>query len=579
MKISKKISFFVFLLLNANGFSQDNYKQDSIYVLRLNQEIINNKGNVEKLAHLYKNLGKGYERLYGFNKFSLDAYKNGLIYFEQMGDSTNYYDLKMEIGLMYYFDNYTKKYAIENYESALKYFKRNNKLEKRIHCELSIIDSKKNVKPYNHQLIEQLLEIEKECIKNKLSHQLAYTRNLLAYNYIIRRNFDFAKKYAELSQVYAFKSNIAWLISLNFFYEARVEELSGNKKNAIKLYLNAFEFSGKSKNVAYAKDICYSLSQCYTEEKNFKKANDFYKQTLAFSNQYYESEQTKTIRLEEINNRFENLKLRNRTTEQENRQTHLQNTLLIVLLIFLASAVLALFIGRKQQQIINKQNDFIHNQKIKNLELKSLESLIQGQENERGRIARDLHDGLGIQLSQIKFFVEANVRSLSPSDRKTLNQIIDDACQEIRIISHNIHPSSLSEFGLYTALEDMINKLPAVKKTKITLEKYGNIPHHLSKETIALLYRAIQELINNVLKHASAKRIRIELISNEENLLISVEDDGIGFDLNVKKEGSGITNVISRISYLNGHVLWQNHSKNGTGTSVLISIPFVKPLV
>ncbi|RYU95394.1 ATP-binding protein [Emticicia agri] len=558
-----------------NGYAQADNKKDPANIVDLKNAIEENKGNPNKLGPLYKRLGDTYQSLYGFNIYSLEAYQTSLTYFKRTGDSARYYDTKMDVGWMYYFDNYTRKYAIENYESALGYYKRTNQLQKEIHTELSIIDAKKHQPPFDYSLIRQLLIIEKKCIANNLFLDLGYTHNLLAISYINHKHLILARKYLLLSQKYAWQANVNWMISVNNFYMGRIEALSGNYESAIEYYLKAYENSGKAKDVAYAKDISYHLSIAYTKIGEFQKANEFYQQTLLYSNQYYESEQTMTIRLEELNSQYRNLQLQNQLTKQENREARLQNILLIVLTVFLILAVVALFVGRKQLNTIAQQKDIIHSQKIRNLELKSLEALIQGQENERGRIARDLHDSLGIQLTQIKFFVESRHKPFTAKERAMLNQIIDDACQEIRLISHNLHPTALSKYGLETALEDLVNKFPGTKKTKISLEKYGSLAP-LNQEAIALLYRVIQELINNAMKHACAHRINIQLMANQENLLISVEDDGVGFNVDAPSQGSGILNVTSRIEYLNGQVLWQNHSPASSGTSVMISVPMAK---
>lgn len=557
------------------GYAQPEYKKEPANIINLKKAIEENKDNPAKLGPLYKQLGDTYQNHYGFNIYSLEAYQTSLIYFKQTGDSANYYGTKMDIGLVYYFDNYTKKYAIENYESALQYYKRTHQLQNEIHTELSIIDAKKYQPPFDYSLIRRLLIIEKRCIENAFFYELGYTHNLLAICYINHKHLILARKFAEQSMQYAEKAKVNWLTSVNNFYLGRIEALSGNYNLAIPFYLKAYETSGKAKNVAYAKDISYHLSIAYNKIGDFQKANEFYQQTILYSNQYYESEQTMTIRLEELNGQYKNLQLQNQLTEQANREARLQNILLTVLIIFLILAVVALFVGRKQLNTITRQKDIIHNQRIKNLELKSLQALIQGQENERGRIARDLHDSLGIQLTQIKFFVESRHKPFSAKERITLNQIIDDACQEIRLISHNLHPTALSKYGLEIALEDLINKLPSTGKTRISLEKYGSLPP-LSQEAIALLYRVIQELINNAMKHASAHKISIQLLANQKDLLISVEDDGIGFDMDKQPQGSGISNVTSRIEYLSGQVLWQNHAPASTGTSVMISVPMAK---
>lgn len=564
----------LWIMGTLTGLGQSREEEtDSLNLLEINKSIINNNNNPQALAHLYLKLGKSYESIYGFNKFSLEAFQQSAGLFKQTGDSANYYDAIMKVATIYYVDNFTKKYALEHYYAALRYFKKTGDIENKIHCQLSIIDTKKLQKPFDYKLITELKEVEKECISYRYDLQLSYAHNLLAICHIINGNLNEARKYANLSQMYAEGAKIKWLVSLNYFYMGKIEDHNHQKKKALDYYLKALALSGETKNVAYAKDITEAVAACYTDLGDHKNANIYHKKTLSFINQFYESEQTKNFRLEKVNNQFKNLQAESKLIEQEIRKTNMQNVILVIVLIFLVSGAIALYIGNRQQKLISNQQELINEQKIKNLELKSLESLMQGQENERSRIARDLHDSLGIQLSQIKFFIETHGKNFLPEEKKSVNRIIDEAFYEIRVISHNIHPFSLSNFGLIIALEDLIHKLQSIKKTEISIRKYGNFPE-LNQEAIALLYRAIQELINNALKHAHPNKIIIQIITNEEELLINVEDDGNGFEVGQEEKGSGINNVIFRVEYLSGQVIWQSSPERGT--SVMISVPLKK---
>src|SRR6218665_418798 len=191
------VSSFLLLFLYFNGHTQPNPKEEHKQIVSLKKDIEQNIDNPSKLGPLYKHLGDIYQNHYGFNIYSLDAYQKSLIYFKQIGDSANYYGTKMDVGLMYYFDNYTKKYAIENYESALGYYKRTHQVQKEIHTQLSIIDAKKHQPPFDYSLIRQLLILETRCITNKLFYDLSYTHNLLAICYINQKHLVLARKYLD----------------------------------------------------------------------------------------------------------------------------------------------------------------------------------------------------------------------------------------------------------------------------------------------------------------------------------------------------------------------------------------------
>ncbi len=248
--------------------------------------------------------------------------------------------------------------------------------------------------------------------------------------------------------------------------------------------------------------------------------------------------------------------------------------MLAVGLIISVLGVGALVFLRRQQKLIAHQETVIAQQQIRELELKSLRAMIEGQEGERSRIARDLHDGLGIQLSRIKLFVEAHEEQLPLSVKEPLNQFLDEACTETRLISSNLRPYSLSTFGLIPALEDLVQKLNLVNETQLVLEHYGEVPP-LGNEASVMIYRVVQELLNNALKHADARTITVQVMVSNETTLISVDDDGRGADFEQESlAGNGIANIHSRIAFLGGQVMWQ--SEPGKGTSVMISLPMEK---
>lgn len=295
---------------------------------------------------------------------------------------------------------------------------------------------------------------------------------------------------------------------------------------------------------------------------------------LDFTTQFYTSEQTKSIRLQELDSQIKTLAVEKQLVEEQSHSQRVLNSMLGVGLLISVLGVGALVFLRRQQKLIAHQETVIAQQQIRQLELKSLRAMIEGQEGERSRIARDLHDGLGIQLSRIKLFVEAHQEQLPLSVKEPLNQFLDEACTETRLISNNLRPYALSTFGLIPALEDLVQKLNLVNQTRLILEHYGEVPA-LDDESSVMLYRVVQELLNNALKHANAHTITVQLMASDETTLISVDDDGKGGDFeNMPVRGNGIANINSRIAYLGGQVMWQ--SEDGKGTSVMISLPVKK---
>ena len=273
------------------------------------------------------------------------------------------------------------------------------------------------------------------------------------------------------------------------------------------------------------RELSKHTADSYSRMGDYKNAYAASLKAQDFTTQFYTSEQTKSIRLQELDSQIKTLAVEKQLVEEQSRNQHVLNSMLAIGLIISVLGVGALVFLRRQQKLIAHQETVIAQQQIRQLELKSLRAMIEGQEGERSRIARDLHDGLGIQLSRIKLFVEAHQEQLPLSVKEPLNQFLDEACTETRLISNNLRPYALSTFGLIPALEDLVQKLNLVNQTKLILEHYGEVPA-LDDEASVMLYRVVQELLNNALKHANAQTVTVQLMASDETTLISVDDDG-----------------------------------------------------
>lgn len=527
-----------------------------------------------EVARSYEQLGALYQQQYGYNKYTLDAYFNSMKYYHLQGDSLGYYNVHILIGDYYTQDLFMQPYAREYLGKALQYFKRKQNQPKVIECRLAFANLIQKKDPIPRSLISELRETERMSAQYKQSYSQAYAQNLLANTYLRSKQPDSAQYFASRSLVMSKQLNTNWLIALNYFYLGLVEQFKGHPDEAIAAYQKSYQLAEAEKNMGMIREIARHTADSYSHKGDYKKAYESALKTLDYTTQLYYSEQTKSIRLQELNSQVKTLAVEKQLVEEQSRHQHILNTMLAVGLIISVLGVFALIFGRRQQKLINHQQTVIAQQQIRDLELKSLQAMIEGQESERSRIARDLHDGLGIQLSRIKLFVEAHQEQLPLSVKEPLNQFLDEACTETRLISSDLRPYALSTFGLIPALEDLVQKLNLVNETALTLEHYGDVPE-LGDEASVMIYRVVQELLNNALKHADAELITVQMMTNEEAMLISVDDDGKGgnFETNSLK-GNGIANIKSRISYLGGQVMWQ--SEPGKGTSVMISLPMQK---
>ncbi|GGD72430.1 hypothetical protein GCM10011514_40680 [Emticicia aquatilis] len=201
------------------------------------------------------------------------------------------------------------------------------------------------------------------------------------------------------------------------------------------------------------------------------------------------------------------------------------------------------------------------------------QAVLEAEERERIRIARDLHDGIGQTLAAARmtlgnFMSQKKIES--PEMHNSLD-LLEDSIKEIREISHNMMPSSLTKFGLSSALKQFTNKINAAGKLEIELQIVG-FKERFDEKIELMLYRIVQEIISNIIKHAEAKKVNIELVRHDDELILIIEDDGCGFDTaNTENHGIGLKNIATRVEYLNGNVNFD--SSIGRGTSVVIEIP------
>jgi len=238
--------------------------------------------------------------------------------------------------------------------------------------------------------------------------------------------------------------------------------------------------------------------------------------------------------------------------------------------------IISLLIYRNYRQ---KQN--LQQQRIRELEkeqqLMAIDAVLKGEEQERTRLAKDLHDGLGGMLSGIKYSFQ-NIKEnlvMTPDNHLAFERgmdMLNSSIKEMRRVAHNMMPESLVKFGLDTALKDFCQDINQSGAIQATYQSMGLENAHLDQTTSISVYRIVQELINNTLKHASAKTAIVQVFKTNGEISITVEDDGKGFDPIILQMANGIgwSNIQSRVDFLKGKIDVQ--SDKGKGTSVHIEL-------
>lgn len=227
-------------------------------------------------------------------------------------------------------------------------------------------------------------------------------------------------------------------------------------------------------------------------------------------------------------------------------------------------------------KLINDEKNRVNNLFTQNehqQQISKLKGLLEGEENERKRIAEELHDGIAGDLSAIKYnLAYLKQRNNDPENEELLvelSQIIDKSYIQLREISHNLSPTAITNYGLLLAIENYCKKIEITYHIKINYHLTGE-SFHLSNTSETHIYRIIQELLNNVVKHSEATIANVEIINNEPNIYLKISDNGKGFCENINSKGIGLSNIDSRIRFLDAE-LYKKSDENGTSFDIHIN--------
>ncbi len=285
----------------------------------------------------------------------------------------------------------------------------------------------------------------------------------------------------------------------------------------------------------------------------------------------------------ELEKKYENEKKENQIIQLEADKKVQQlsirqkSTLNYILMVGAVTVLIIFLLSYRTYQ----QKQKLQQQRISELEtekqLTATEAVLKGEEQERSRLAKDLHDGLGGMLSGIKYSFNTMKENLvmTPENHQAFERsmdMLDSSIKEMRRVAHNMMPESLVRFGLDTALKDFCNDINQSGALQINYQSIGMADVQLEQTTSITVYRIVQELINNTLKHAAARTAIVQVTKTDNQLSVTVEDDGKGFETSIIKQAGGIgwTNIQHRVDFLKGKL--DVDSQPGKGTSVHIEL-------
>jgi signal transduction histidine kinase len=263
-----------------------------------------------------------------------------------------------------------------------------------------------------------------------------------------------------------------------------------------------------------------------------------------------------------------------KSIELERKQTLLEkeklsnyNKNIIIATIIIIAIALLLLVRLIQQK---RKRTLVEKQTKETIRLKqqSLNSIIQAQENERQRIAKDLHDGIVQQLGSLKIRLSSTFANESISDASSID-LLEQTTTDLRELSHRMMPKSLEELGLISAVEDTLSISFDLTDIKYTFDHFG-VVGRLPQKLEITIFRILQELINNIIKHSQANEVSIQLIKNKSHTIVIVEDNGVGFSVKSEKNGIGLLNINSRLDSVAGSVNFSPSVESGTLVTIRI---------
>jgi len=407
-----------------------------------------------------------------------------------------------------------------------------------------------------------------------------YTDIGITYDLIEPKNIDsclfYYKKAVPILKKY--KNNQS--LSYNYNNQGTAYKDIGNYKKAIVYYKKADSVPLK-KFVAKTKVIFYeNIADAYFKNKDYENAVRFLQKQIQLQDSINDTQQN--IAISEIKEKYDNEKLRADNLVSEAERIKNRNLLFATLVILFFSFVTGFLIYKniiRKKHIIEKERQ-LEQQKVTNLlkeqELIAIDAMIEGQEKERQLIASDLHDDLGALMATLQLNFENLDKHKNSKDANILfaktKSLISEAYQKIRKIAHAKNSGVIAKQGLLKAIKNNATKISQLNNIDIEVREYG-LENRLENSLELMIFRIVQELIANIIKHAQASEVTIHFTNHEDLLNIMVEDNGIGFDTNSisKSNGMGIHSIEKRIESIEGSMTIE--SIKGRGTTVILDIP------
>lgn len=426
---------------------------------------------------------------------------------------------------------------------------------------------------------------------NAVDHILLTAQTNLGFAYMELGDYQKAATYLDLARQAATEGqddfslvNIYNLYGANFFYLKQYQQ-------SIEYYQKALSLSKRLDLLGEQEAALFGLYESTEKLGKAQQALDWYEQyvlvkdslfsletshKLAELQEQYDSQQ-KEQAIEQLQVEKEKIALENKLKQKQVSFLFLLVGLSLVIMLLLA---LLWWYRNKQQKERLQQTKLLHDKKVNQLmqqqEIVMLDAVVNAQQKERKSIAKEIHDTLGSYLATLKYQHEAGKKEQLQEEEvrqyQTMEQLIAQTATEVRNIAHQMATGKKFDFNLKEAIDQLVQRVVNTEQFEVTFCYLGAsaaLPRHLE----LTLYRIVQELLSNILKHAQASNVSLQINQLETELTVMVEDNGVGFELEKKKSGLGLKSIQERIEQLGGQ--WTVDTYPQRGTTVVIVFPLV----
>lgn len=537
LNLSEEISDYRGMTSTLNNIGiictrEGNYPKALAYYqrcLKIKEEISDKSG----MAGVLNNIGIIYTNQ-GDHANAMDYYLRCLQIYEELSDESRMATALSNIGLVYQ--------NLGDFSKAMEYYERSLQIKEAISDKRGIANTLNNMGEIFMTRNDFSQAMDYYLRSLRIKDEISDKRGMVnSFNNI-------GKVHLELGQ---YQTAVSWC--LKGLRTSREINILEGQRSACQCLYEAFKAIGDdAKALEYHELISVLDDSLQAEETTVKLQQMEFARQMVEDSLAYEQEK---IRRELL------------YTQALHKKNNQRNAFIFSGLGIIILSLLLFFFYRYK----SRKNRIISEQKIRQLEeekkLLAIRSLVEGQKEERKRIATELHDSLGVLLSvarmQFSSVKDTNPRNKTMIEKAT--QFLEQASSEVRKISHNLMPGLLTKLGLYEALEDLFDKLSEMEGIQAVFDLQGT-KRRLAENTEYMIYRIIQEMVNNALKHADARKIELHMEILPDRLDILFSDDGKGFTWEEQDQLNtiGLQSIFSRVKFLDGTISCDTAPGNGT---------------